>query len=84
MVNAVDWYERRDELEPGQVFKTIYVGLVQLDRRVAGDGTRWFVLTWIAGRPGIPGYERGHWSCEDDTIEPCDLAEMIPAGEVVQ
>ncbi len=63
----IDWYERRDELEPGQIFR-MHDGLrVKLDRRVPGDGTKWYVADWL----------RDHWSYEDDTIEPGDLAERI-------
>lgn len=66
-----DWYERRNELECGQVFKTFDDRTVQLDRPVPGDGTKWYVLSWF----------RGGWSCEDDTIEPGDLEDMIEDPE---
>lgn len=60
-----DWYARRDELEPGQVFRTLEGDRVQLDRRVPGDGTKWYVLDWS-------DYCKG-WLLEDSTIEPGDL-----------
>lgn len=60
-----DWYERRDELQPGQVFQS-FDGIVKLDRTVPGDGTKWYVATWNNG-----------WSYEDGTIEPGDLAERL-------
>lgn len=64
---AVDWYERRNELDPGMVFTTCYGGVVKLDYRVPGDGTKWRVLDWY----------RDHWSAEDGTIEPSDLIERL-------
>lgn len=45
------------------IFETNCYGRVRLDRGVAGDATKWFVETW----------HNGGWSCEDATIEPCDL-----------
>ena len=62
-----DWYENRHELWPDQTFKTKYGELVKLDRRVPGDGTKWYVATWY----------NGSWSYEDSTAEPSDLEEMI-------
>lgn len=56
-----DWYARRGELEPGMVFNTAN-GLVQLDRRVPGDGTKWYVAEWFDG-----------WAYYDSTIEPGEL-----------
>jgi hypothetical protein len=67
-----DWYERRHELEPGMVFRTQDDSLVQLDRGVPGDATRWYVLN---------GDGNGRWSCYDDTIEPGDLKELIAEDE---
>lgn len=61
-----DWYERRHELEPGQIFTTHDGSLVMLDRTVPGDGTRWYVADWWNG-----------WSYQDSTIEPGDLAERF-------
>lgn len=80
-----DWYERRDELAPGMVFKT-YDGIVRLDHRVPGDGTDWYCDVWYDGRPDVPGYERGHWSCEEARYHPGDLIERLPddyAGEIL-
>lgn len=57
----IDWYERRDELNAEQVFLVAY-GAVKLDRRVPGDGTKWYVADWLNG-----------WSYLDNTIEPGDL-----------
>ncbi|WP_429941835.1 hypothetical protein [Achromobacter xylosoxidans] len=59
---AVDWYERRRELEPGMIFRTTS-GVVKLDRGVPGDGTKWYVLDWNGDG----------WSAYDDTVEPGDL-----------
>lgn len=69
-----DWYERRDELEPGQVFRDYEGDLVKLDRRVPGDGTQWYVATWW-----------GHsWYYGDTAIEPGDLRERAADPEQVQ
>lgn len=74
--SKVDWYERRAELRSGMIFRT-HDGRVQLDQRTEGDGTRWDVLTWYEGHPNIKGYEKGRWSCDDETIEPGDLIELV-------
>lgn len=74
---AIDWYERRDELEEGQVFRDRQGNLVKLDRRVPGDGTKWYAADWYPPCPGHKGYERGHWSYEDSTLEPGDLVEQV-------
>ena len=58
----IDWYENRDKLEEGQIFRIYDGSLVKLDRRVPGDGTQWYVAEWI-----------DHWSHEDRIIEPGDL-----------
>jgi hypothetical protein len=63
-----DWYERRDELEPGQVFKTCWGDVVKLDYRVPGDGTKWRVADLDA---------RG-WAYYESTIEPGDLEDRLP------
>lgn len=70
--DQIDWYERRDELEEGMIFRCADGDLVKLDRRVPGDGTRWYVADWS-----------GYWRYEDGTIEPGDLVEEIndPAQE---
>lgn len=58
----MDWYDRRDELYSGQTFQS-NIGLVQLDRRVPGDGTKWYVaVSW-----------NGSWAWMDSVIEPDDL-----------
>lgn len=82
MADAIDWYERRDELEQGQIFTDFCGDIVQLDRRVDGDGTKWHVLTWCSGLPGVKGYETGHWSDHEGTIEPSDLVERLPGVPV--
>jgi hypothetical protein len=66
---TIDWYERRHELEPEQVFRTIDRSLVKLDRQVPGDGTKWFVADWW----------NGSWAYMDSTIEPGDLVERAHA-----
>lgn len=63
----VDWYERRNELEEGQVFSTVDGSIVKLDRRVPGDGTRWYVADqWGES-----------WAYMDSTIEPGDLVDQM-------
>jgi hypothetical protein len=75
-----DWYERRHELDPGQVFRTQHGEIVKLDRGVPGDGTRWYVQSWLrsVSRDGRSWSDDHHWSCEDNTIEPGDLKERLP------
>jgi hypothetical protein len=63
-----DWYERRHELEPGQVFRTCWDSVVKLDHRVPGDGTQWRVLDL---------YSSGAWINDEGTIEPGDLEERL-------
>jgi hypothetical protein len=78
MATQIDWYERRDELAPGQVYTDFEGNLVKLDRGVPGDGTRWYVASWYPGidHPDIDAiYRKGHWSYDDSTIEPGDLRE---------
>jgi hypothetical protein len=64
---AIDWYERRHELAPEQVFRSYDGSVVKLDRTVPGDGTKWYVADWL----------HGGWSHEDSTIEPGDLVERV-------
>jgi hypothetical protein len=63
---SADWYERRHELRPGMVFRSSDESLVKLDRRVPGDGTKWYVADW----------SYGSWGFYDSTIEPGDLVEV--------
>jgi hypothetical protein len=62
-----DWYERRRELRPGQVFRMYDDSIVRLDRSVPGDGTSWYVEDWCQG-----------WSMQDSRIEPGELVERMP------
>ncbi|SOC25865.1 hypothetical protein [Thalassospira xiamenensis] len=69
-MSAIDWYERRDELEQGQIFRTVDGSVVILDHRVEGDGTKWTVGCWAS-----------HTHCfvfEEDTVEPGDLEARLP------
>ena len=59
---ARDWYEDRNKLAEGMIFRTLSDDVVKLDRRVPGDGTKWYVANWLNG-----------WSYDDGTIEPSDL-----------
>lgn len=61
------WYERRNELRSGMVFTDFQNERVMLDRRVPGDGSRWYVADWW----------NGSWSFMDSTIEPGDLTELV-------
>jgi hypothetical protein len=65
-MTQTDWYQKRDELRPGMVFKC-YDGIVKLDRTVPGDATKWYTADWWNG-----------WSYMDSTIEPGDLIERLP------
>ncbi len=75
-----DWYERRDELEPDQIFRTQDGSIVKLDRGVPGDGTRWYVQDWNRKTTldGKAWSDNFGWSCEDSTVEPGDLSERLP------
>lgn len=65
------WYENKNLLKEGMVFRTHYNDIVMLDRRVPGDGTDWFVID----RVGEGG--EAYWSKEDSAIHPGDLIERI-------
>lgn len=58
------------ELECGQVWRRLDGSIVKLDRRVPGDGSKWYVADWWNG-----------WAYMDSTIEPGDLIE--PAGALL-
>lgn len=66
------WYHHRHELSQGQVFRLADGSFVKLDRRVAGDGTKWFVADWHNG-----------WAYCDNEIEPGDL-RGDPLDELTQ
>ncbi|MFC4236446.1 hypothetical protein ACFOY8_14670 [Thalassospira xianhensis] len=70
-MSAIDWYERRDELEQGQIFRTVDGNVVILDHRAEGDGTKWTVGCW-ASRALC-------FVFEEDTVEPGDLEARLPA-----
>lgn len=57
------WYENQDRLNIGDVCELDDGTIIKLDRRVPGDGTRWYVATW-SGKS---------FSYEDYTIEPGDI-----------
>lgn len=62
-----DWYDRRHELDPGQVFRLQDGSVVKLDRTVPGDATAWIVADWWNG-----------WFHMESRIEPGDLSERLP------
>lgn len=64
----VDWYEHRHELWPGMVFELTDGTKVKLERRVPGDGTKWYVAD-DGGKLG--------WLYSDSTIEPGELVKLI-------
>jgi hypothetical protein len=65
-----DWYENRNQLQEGMVFATCDEGLVvELARRVPGDGTQWYVRTY--------SWHLGTWISEEYTIEPGDLTTLF-------
>ena len=67
MISACDyWYDNRDKLQSGLIFRCIDGSFVKLDRTVPGDGTKWYVADWNNG-----------WSYCDSTIEPGDLVELM-------
>lgn len=63
----LNWYEHRDELRPEMAFRTTQGEIVKLDRRVPGDGTKWYVADW----------SNGSWSYDDGTLEPGDLDVLL-------
>lgn len=69
MRHMLEWYERRNELEQGQTFIDYEGDKIMLDRRVPGDGTRWYAATWNT--------YYSSWSYDDFEIEPGDLRERI-------
>jgi hypothetical protein len=71
-VSPDDWYERRNELMPGQIFRTHDGSIVKLDRTVPGDGTKWYVADWWGSG----------WAYMDSTIEPGDLKERIEECDI--
>ena len=76
---AVDWYDCREDLRPGDQFLMKDGSYVELDRRVPGDGTQWYVADWCSGG----------WAHYDSTIEPGDLLARVEdddelVGEVVE
>lgn len=64
---APDYYQRRDELRSGQIFRTCGGDIVKLGRRLPGDGTDWLVEHWYDG-----------WSGEESRIHPGDLSQQLP------
>lgn len=74
MTDRIDWYDRRNELNIGDVF-TMYDGdLVRLYERVPGDGTKWHVEDWSNG-------SWGYWA---STIEPGDLVDRAPDPQSIR
>ena len=65
--NIKDWYDHRNDLQPDMVFRDIHGDIIKLDKRVPGDGTKWFVADW-----------NGYWAYEYGTTEPSDLVEYLP------
>lgn len=62
------WYENSHLLDPEQIYTHEWDDcIVKLDRRVPGDGTRWYAATW-----------HGRWIYDDYTVEPGDLARRLP------
>lgn len=61
------WYENRHKLQPGMIFLTDTNDVVQLDRGVAGDATKWFVLD----------LDQSGWSHWDSTVEASELAYHV-------
>ena len=76
---TTDWYERRDELTEGQIFETYDGFRVRLDRRVPGDGSRWYVADWNEGYSTDSYTVKPGWSYQDGTIEPGDLVKLLEA-----
>ena len=61
------WYEYQHRLRSGMVFKCHDGSIVQLEQRVPGDGSKWYVADFT-GRS---------FSYENSTIEPGDLSKIL-------
>ena len=77
-MSAIDWYERRDELEEGMAFRTQSGNIVRLNRRMPADGSDWYADSWAPSR--IP-QEHGVWLAYDERIHPGDLVERLKEME---
>jgi len=80
----IDWYDRRHELEGGQVFRCEDGSIVKLEHRKPGDGTDWIVQDWYSGNSAFPDYAGGYWIADENSLHPSELAERLPdnfAGE---
>lgn len=62
------WYDNRQDLCPGMVFITHTDEVVMLDRRVPGDGSKWYVADLLSD---------GKWGFYDGTNEPGDLKVRV-------
>src|SRR3546814_575410 len=75
----IDWYERRHDLRPEQVFRLHGGDVVKLDQGVPGDGTKWYAAEWDD--------RHKNWAYYDFEIEPGDLKERLPddfSGENIE
>ena len=61
------WYDNRDKLKSGMMFVLEDGDRVVLDRRVPGDGTRWYAANVVSGKLFFEDYE----------VEPGDLATLL-------
>ena len=71
-----DWYEARDELKGGMIFTLADGDEIMLDRRVPGDGTKWYHY-----EVDFTFDEGVILSCWDGTVEPSDLVELLANNE---
>ena len=62
-----NWYDRRDELQPGMVFRAYDDGVVKLLRRTPDNGTWWYAADWY-----------GKWLEHGSIYGPRDLLERLP------
>lgn len=68
-----DWYDHRDELEPGMIVINYQGSRLRLDHRVPGDGTNWVCDVWYSR----PDHENGGYWCADEChIHPSDIIEV--------
>jgi hypothetical protein len=63
------WYKNRDKLTPGMAFETVCGDIVELDRSVPGDGSKWYVLDYDRSRKTLAAW--------DNTVEPGELKNLI-------
>jgi hypothetical protein len=71
-----DWYEARGRLREGMIFTLADGDVICLDRRVPGDGTKWY--NYEVESSFDKGVVLSYWG---GTVEPSDLVELLADNE---